>query len=1617
MGKPRDKLILLMWKNWTLLRRRPIHTAFEIIYPVLICLILVVIRSIISIEEKQEIIFSPFEVSEFIWGDICSSPTSDVVAYSPTSPFLEKVMTSVCNNSSKIRTLGYKNKAELDKAVDKFEPFIFAAQFSDGLSGIVDSANLPSNLDVTLRLPSERMSQKYEWHTDLLFPPVQTPGPREPHDEVGGKPGYLYRGFLYLQNALTLAIMNDGEIVPPKLTIQMQRFPYPLWVNDLFFISQMETMVSILIMISFLYNYINIIRAITTEKEKQLKESMKIMGLPGWLHWLAWFLQSFIILLLALILIEILLKINIGKAVVFPHSNGGVLFVFFVLFACNTITFAFLVSVFFSKANTAVAVGCLIYFLTYMPYALQRRSSLGPILASTLLTNSALAFGFSVIFKFESIEEGSKWRNHWSTVSPDEHITLGAIFLMLIVDTILYLALTLYVEAIFPGEFGVPQHWNFPFSKEYWHNTPAPSGLGTEDNVSNHDNTHFEKFTKDLPVGIEIRNLSKSFGSNCVVKNLNLDMYEGHITVLLGHNGAGKTTTISMITGMIPPSEGTVLVNGYDVRTHTQSVRDSMGLCLQHNVLFDNLTVAEHLYFFGKLKGLNNVEVSQEIDNYIRRLELEDKRNARSGTLSGGMKRKLSVGMALCGKSKVVMLDEPTAGMDPSARRAVWNLLQEQKKGRTILLTTHFMDEADLLGDRIAIMTSGELQCCGSSFFLKRQFGTGYHLIMEVTPACQQDKITSLLREHVPNVQFRSRVGSELTYQLSDSDSGKFEGLLKALETQMSSLGIRSYGISLTTLEEVFMKVGTGHISNESESGRQAADESAGDNLKVDYLTGMVLIKNQFIAMVLKKFLYNLRNWHLLVLQIFVPVALLLMVAFSPENNTSKDMFPPLKITLDSYDEPVTLLTGTNSRYYDIYRRYILQDHELKEVSYIRTKIIALTAKSPSVVNRRYIVAASFDDNASIAWFNGESYHSPPLALSLVLNTLYKEKFGEKYSLTFYNDPLPLSLDTQLNSLDFKALVYQVAVLVGAGLTFAGAIFILFYIRERISKFKHLQYVSGANVIVFWATSSFFDMILYVVVTAAVLITLAAIRIEGFKTFEQLASLATLISNFTVLVLPFIFLSVYFFTIPSSGFITIILIGALTGIVGLTVMQILEIEALGVLHIANIYHTILLFFPFYALTKGTYDLGTLYNLKSICLKKDPSLEEACSKNEMCCNLNVFSWKRPGIALNLLILFVMRIFLFAALMLKEFGLIAHFIHQITDRNKSPVQNVPLESDVAAENARIRNMPEEELRTKYALVLRDVTKYYKKFLAVNGMCLGVEPYECFGLLGANGAGKTTTFKMMTGDELISYGEVWINGLNLERDRKKVRKLIGYCPQFDALLDDLTVRETLKIFALIRGVPYKECKSLGERLAHEFDFFDHIDKKIKELSGGNKRKLSTALALLGNPSIIFLDEPTTGMDPSTKRFLWTALARLRSSGKCIILTSHSMEECEALCTRLAIMANGSFQCLGSIQRLKNKFAAGYALTIKVKRTDDRVNLEDILAINVFIQKNFPRAQLKEKRQEMLFYHLVNERMPWSKMFGILEGNKSRLNIEDYSLGQCSLEQVFLSFTKYQK
>lgn len=207
------------------------------------------------------------------------------------------------------------------------------------------------------------------------------------------------------------------------------------------------------------------------------------------------------------------------------------------------------------------------------------------------------------------------------------------------------------------------------------------------------------------------------------IKDLTLNLYEGQITVLLGPNGAGKSTTLSILSGLFPATSGEAYVNGYDISRQIVQIRKSLGLCPQQDLLFNYLTVSEHLYFYCVIKGVPRKMCLKEINCMLSTFNLLEKRNAFPESLSGGMKRKLSIMIALVGVSKVVILDEPTAGMDPVSRRATWSLLQEFKQDRTILLTTHYMDEADILGDRIAIMVKGALRCCGSSVFLKQIYG------------------------------------------------------------------------------------------------------------------------------------------------------------------------------------------------------------------------------------------------------------------------------------------------------------------------------------------------------------------------------------------------------------------------------------------------------------------------------------------------------------------------------------------------------------------------------------------------------------------------------------------------------------------------------------------------------------------------------------------------------------------------------------------------------------------------------------------------------------------------------------------------------------------------------
>lgn len=329
------------------------------------------------------------------------------------------------------------------------------------------------------------------------------------------------------------------------------------------------------------------------------------------------------------------------------------------------------------------------------------------------------------------------------------------------------------------------------------------------------------------------------------------------------------------------------------------------------------------------MKGLSGAETENEVNKYITLLELGPKADARSATLSGGMKRKLSVGVALCGGSKVVLCDEPSSGMDPAARRSLWDLLNREKQNRTILLTTHFMDEADALGDRIAIMAEGELKCCGSSFFLKKRFGTGYHLVCVKNENCDPAAVTYVLQKYIPNIEIQTEIGHELTYELPEDGVSTFEKMFSDLEQYQDNLGLDSFGLSLTTMEDVFLKVGSDSakldkLANASESINITTDCRDNTTVKFsdeDYILeremslryGFRLSVNQWFAMLKKKYICWKRSWYLFLIQNSITVSCIVATVWIYHMVKINEDLPPLKISFDSYKKTVTLLQWPNA--------------------------------------------------------------------------------------------------------------------------------------------------------------------------------------------------------------------------------------------------------------------------------------------------------------------------------------------------------------------------------------------------------------------------------------------------------------------------------------------------------------------------------------------------------------------------------------------------------------------------------------------------------------------------------------------------------------------------------
>lgn len=1581
--------------------------------------------------------------------------------------------------------------------------------------------------------PGAQLTYKIRMHYQKI-PTTKYYARRFPRPGTGGNQGsmYYFSGFLWVQDMIDRAFTDlhamDDVWSPPSF---IRQFPVVAYRRDNFAWG-IGRMFPLLFTLAWIYTVAMVCKSVVHEKETRLKEYMKIMGMGSTVHWIGWFITKLSVVTCTCVLLSLIL--TAGK--VCENSDPLVLFVLLELFGISTIILSFLLSTFFSKARLAAACGGIVYFCFYFPYVLVTRDidSMTRNQKFMACSLSTTAFGLATDYlgKFEEMGVGMQWNNLYDPLSACDNFSMGDAMNMLVWDSIWMMLLTLWIEAVFPGEYGIPLPWYFFISPSYWKGKipDQDDGSAQQSTEASLVGTQFEP-PEPGKKGISLQHLTKKYGSpdchlNCLdgkksesiaVNNLSLDMAEGQITSLLGHNGAGKTTTMSILCGLFPPTSGTAFVNGYNIKTEMPQIRGSLGICPQYNVLFDRLTVYESLWFSARLKGMATEAIDAEIKQFLTDLGFADKSDVYTENLSGGMKRKLSVAMAFIGGSKVVILDEPTAGMDPSARRSTWDLLLRYKVGRTLMLSTHHMDEADLLSDRIGIIAKGVIRCVGSSLFLKNAFGAGYTVTIELNERARRSDIDALVAQYIPKGKLVDSTDLERAFVLPCQEQHLFASLFAALEQNQDRLGINGYGITATSLEEVFIQVAEAaddevdeqvQSSNAHTLPQSSVASKDEENVDDGYLevegadavvnnspdtvthvtpttkisiteqptfgalkTGMRLWWARFRAMGIKRIQHSLRDRKAVLAQILLPAFFVtagMWVATKfppgadlPELNLmdmkplkqpcssegqreSESYVPYVDLDNGSYSDSImrTFQVGTPGFQEDVFNNlsnveefesprgacgadcmypknmssYLLDSYPDQE----RFRRVAITMEdahdawaglSLGDLNDLYTTTAH-------AWFDNRAFHAAPISMGVLNNAILKANSKvSNPSIIASNYPMPKTVDDQLEQLTESFVDLLVAINVMIALSFIPASFVLYLVQERTTKSKHLQFVSGVQPVGYWLANYCWDILNFLVPLAVTLLVFIAYGLPAY-TGRNLGTVTMLMLLYGWSITPAMYPFNWLFKVPSTAYVVLIVSNLFLGItctLATAVLDLFQEDDPSLYDTGQLLQQVFMIFPQFCLGRGLIEIA---KNEYIAQFKDAALEvTGIDLVDVPEYKPAWSWDIGG--KFLFALFVEAIFFFLFNLAVEFYIQRKKMSNeiITPSGESDPEKSakPLAADVARERERL--LREGEKNSSDVLRVCGLSKVYKSRgttkLAVDELYFGVPKGQCFGLLGVNGAGKTTTFKMLTGDISLSAGDAQVAGFSVRRGQGlQVKQNLGYCPQFDALDPFLTGRQTLFLYARLRGIEESRIPEVVNWTIERLQLTNWADRISREYSGGNKRKLSVAIGMIGNPPVLFLDEPTSGMDPRARRFLWDMITANVHAGRCVILTSHSMEECDALCSRLAIMVNGQFQCLGSPQKLKSTYGDGYSLIMQVNGMSPNLK-----PVKQFMKTTFPNAELKEAHHGYIRYHMPRAGLPpLSQIFAAVEKERNNLSLEDYSISQTSLDEIFCNFAKLQ-
>uniref|UniRef100_A0A804PHP5 ABC transporter domain-containing protein n=2 Tax=Zea mays TaxID=4577 RepID=A0A804PHP5_MAIZE len=569
------------------------------------------------------------------------------------------------------------------------------------------------------------------------------------------------------------------------------------------------------------------------EKEQKLRTIMKMHGLGDMAYWI---ISYCYFLLLSLLYMLFLVSFgSIFGIKLFRLSDYRVQFVVYFAYINLQVSFAFLMATFFSNCRTASVTG----YLFTIGSAYSGEYLFRPIFEDMSLSRSWSTLMelfppfclYRIIYEF-SPPPSPLYRTdfsgvHWEDLSDHKNGMLDILIIMA-VEWATFLLLTFFVD-----EFGTFRNGIRKTVSIFRSNTDQsshtcqmqtiqleeflPSVETDRTDVSRERETVQQLLREsDSNFSVICDNLKKVYhgkdgnAEKIAVAGLSLSVQRGQCFGILGPNGAGKTSLISMLTGFTKPTSGTAYIDGMDIRLDMNKIYTGIGVCPQFDLLWETLTGREHLMFYGRLKNLRGGALDVAVEHSLRSVRLFDGGIAdkRVAKYSGGMKRRLSVAISLIGDPKVVYMDEPSSGLDPASRRALWNAVMSAKENRAIVLTTHSMEEAEALCDRIGIMVNGSLQCIGNSKELKARYG-GTYMLTVTAAAGEEAAVEQLVRSLCPAANGVYRISGTQKFEMPKQGL-RISEVFQAMERAKSWLNIAAWGLSDATLEDTFIKVASG---------------------------------------------------------------------------------------------------------------------------------------------------------------------------------------------------------------------------------------------------------------------------------------------------------------------------------------------------------------------------------------------------------------------------------------------------------------------------------------------------------------------------------------------------------------------------------------------------------------------------------------------------------------------------------------------------------------------------------------------------------------------------------------------------------------------------------------